>query len=88
MFNIYLTVDDVYFLAICPLQGPKPKSIADFWTMVWQEEVCNIVCLTNLTEGTKVNLLYLHLQIFPLYNTVCAIRCYFCIRSVWIKRSM
>lgn len=22
--------------------------------MVWQEEVCNIVCLTNLTEGTKV----------------------------------
>lgn len=21
--------------------------------MIWQEEVCNIVCLTNLTEGTK-----------------------------------
>ncbi|XP_052694675.1 receptor-type tyrosine-protein phosphatase epsilon-like [Crassostrea angulata] len=34
-------------------QGPKPKTIADFWTMIWQEEVCNIVCLTNLTEGTK-----------------------------------
>lgn len=34
--------------------GPKPKTIADFWTMIWQEEVCNIVCLTNLTEGTKV----------------------------------
>ncbi|XP_052694681.1 receptor-type tyrosine-protein phosphatase epsilon-like [Crassostrea angulata] len=34
-------------------QGPKPKTIADFWTMIWQEEVCIIVCLTNLTEGTK-----------------------------------
>lgn len=34
--------------------GPKPKTIADFWTMIWQEEVCIIVCLTNLTEGTKV----------------------------------
>nr|XP_034321702.1 receptor-type tyrosine-protein phosphatase epsilon [Crassostrea gigas] len=34
-------------------QGPKPKTIADFWTMIWQEEVGNIVCLTNLTEGTK-----------------------------------
>nr|XP_034321714.1 receptor-type tyrosine-protein phosphatase alpha-like [Crassostrea gigas] len=34
-------------------QGPKPKTIADFWTMIWQEDVCNIVCLTNLTEGTK-----------------------------------
>uniref|UniRef100_A0A8W8NVL1 Tyrosine-protein phosphatase domain-containing protein n=1 Tax=Magallana gigas TaxID=29159 RepID=A0A8W8NVL1_MAGGI len=32
---------------------PKPKTIADFWTMIWQEEVGNIVCLTNLTEGTK-----------------------------------
>uniref|UniRef100_A0A8W8NS85 protein-tyrosine-phosphatase n=1 Tax=Magallana gigas TaxID=29159 RepID=A0A8W8NS85_MAGGI len=34
-------------------QGPKPKTIADFWNMIWQEDVCNIVCLTNLTEGTK-----------------------------------
>lgn len=35
-------------------KGPKPKTIVDFWTMIWEEEVCNIVCLTNLTEGTKV----------------------------------
>nr|XP_034321698.1 receptor-type tyrosine-protein phosphatase epsilon isoform X3 [Crassostrea gigas] len=34
-------------------QGPKPKTIPDFWSMIWQEEVCNIVCLTNLKEGTK-----------------------------------
>lgn len=38
--------------------GPKPKTIADFWTMIWQEEVCNIVCLTNLTEGTKVGVYF------------------------------
>ncbi|XP_065933837.1 receptor-type tyrosine-protein phosphatase epsilon [Magallana gigas] len=34
-------------------QGPKPKTISDLWTMIWQEGVCNIVCLTNLKEGTK-----------------------------------
>lgn len=34
--------------------GPKPKTIRDFWKMIWQEKVCDIVCLTNLKEGTKV----------------------------------
>lgn len=28
--------------------------------MIWQEEVYNIVCLTNLTEGTKVNTQCIH----------------------------
>lgn len=44
----------VYMLFSFISKGPKPKTIADFWTMIWQEDVCNIVCLTNLTEGTKV----------------------------------
>ncbi|XP_056002461.1 receptor-type tyrosine-protein phosphatase alpha-like isoform X1 [Ostrea edulis] len=34
-------------------QGPKPKTITDFWRMVWQEGVFVIVCLTNLKEGAK-----------------------------------
>ncbi|XP_062575164.1 receptor-type tyrosine-protein phosphatase alpha-like [Saccostrea cucullata] len=34
-------------------QGPKKKTIIDFWEMVWQEEVTTIVCLTNLKEGTR-----------------------------------
>ncbi|XP_061170688.1 receptor-type tyrosine-protein phosphatase mu-like [Saccostrea echinata] len=34
-------------------QGPKPKTIGDFWNMVWQEDVSVIVCLTNLKEGGK-----------------------------------
>lgn len=44
----------VYMLFSFISKGPKPKTIADFWTMIWQEDVCSIVCLTNLTEGTKV----------------------------------
>ncbi|XP_061170708.1 receptor-type tyrosine-protein phosphatase epsilon-like [Saccostrea echinata] len=35
-------------------QGPKPKTIADFWKMIWQEDVSIIVCLTNLKEGAKI----------------------------------
>ncbi|XP_078329583.1 receptor-type tyrosine-protein phosphatase alpha-like [Crassostrea virginica] len=34
-------------------QGPKPKTISDFWAMISQEEVTVIVCLTNLNEGAK-----------------------------------
>ena len=36
------------------LLGPKPKTIEDFWTMITQEDVSTIVCLTNLKEGAKV----------------------------------
>ena len=44
------------FVIVCVLisTGPKPKTIADFWTLISQEEVTVIVCLTNLKEGAKV----------------------------------
>ena len=56
------------------LLGPKPKTIADFWTMVSQEEVTVIVCLTNLKEGAKVQVLsfclcILHTHTFIIYRT-------------------
>ncbi|XP_064476701.1 receptor-type tyrosine-protein phosphatase kappa-like [Ornithodoros turicata] len=35
-------------------QGPKPVTIADFWRMVWEENSCKIVMLTNLKEQEKV----------------------------------
>ncbi|XP_023404029.1 tyrosine-protein phosphatase non-receptor type 7 isoform X1 [Loxodonta africana] len=34
-------------------QGPMPNTVADFWEMVWQEEVSLIVMLTQLREGKE-----------------------------------
>ncbi|XP_078327527.1 receptor-type tyrosine-protein phosphatase epsilon-like [Crassostrea virginica] len=34
-------------------QGPKQNTLSDFWHMIWQENVFQIVMLTNLREGTK-----------------------------------
>lgn len=36
------------------LTGPKNSTIKDFWHMVWQENVTQIVMLTNLMEDGKV----------------------------------
>lgn len=34
-------------------QGPKPNTVSDFWCMAWQEDVNQIIMLTNLKEGRK-----------------------------------
>nr|XP_034320251.1 receptor-type tyrosine-protein phosphatase T [Crassostrea gigas] len=34
-------------------QGPTQNTVGDFWLMVWQEHVEQIVMLTNLIEGSK-----------------------------------
>lgn len=35
-------------------KGPQSTTSNDFWRMVFQENVTQIVMLTNLTEGEKV----------------------------------
>ena len=34
--------------------GPLPKTLVDFWRLVWQEKPPTIVMVTNLKEGTKI----------------------------------
>ena len=36
-----------------PAVGPMPKTLVDFWRLVWQERPPTIVMVTNLKEGTK-----------------------------------
>ena len=46
------------------LSGPKQNTLSDFWHMIWQENVFQIVMLTNLREGTKVCFMFDYLNIF------------------------
>ncbi|XP_078328941.1 receptor-type tyrosine-protein phosphatase T-like [Crassostrea virginica] len=41
-------------IAYIASQGPKANTVTDFWTMVWQEGICQIVMLTNLTGEGKI----------------------------------
>ncbi|XP_071854385.1 receptor-type tyrosine-protein phosphatase F-like isoform X3 [Apostichopus japonicus] len=42
--------DEIGFIAC---QGPNTASLNDFWRMIWQEKVSNLVMLTNLIEKGK-----------------------------------
>lgn len=53
--------NNIFFRYIANLQalvyaGPfNPKTLEDFWSIVWQNDSSKIVMLTNLYEGDKVN---------------------------------
>ena len=38
----------------CFTTGSLPKTVVDFWRLVWQEKPLTIVMVTNLVEGTKI----------------------------------
>nr|XP_022307734.1 uncharacterized protein LOC111113736 [Crassostrea virginica] len=41
-------------IAYIATQGPKENTVNDFWRMVWQENVSQIIMLTNIMEGGKI----------------------------------
>ena len=34
--------------------GPLPKTVVDFWQLIWQERPPIIVMVTNLKEGNRI----------------------------------
>ena len=36
------------------LIGPLPKTVVDFWRLIWQEQPPTIVMVTNLIEGSHI----------------------------------
>ena len=39
---------------MCPLAGPTPETISDFWQMIWDVRPAVIVMLTKVDENGKV----------------------------------
>lgn len=37
--------------------GPLKNTINDHWRMIWQNDTRKIIMLTNLIEGTNVNIM-------------------------------
>ena len=35
-------------------QGPIPNTVGEFWRMVWEQKVLNIVMVTRCTEGNRL----------------------------------
>ena len=40
---------------ICLLVGPLPKTVVDFWKMIWETKSPMVVMLTKALEGGKVS---------------------------------
>lgn len=49
------TVNVAFHCFLTLFLGPKQNTVADFWCMVWQEHIEQIIMLTNVMEGNTVN---------------------------------
>ena len=38
------------------MTGPKENTVNDFWRLVWQQDITQVVMLTNLMERGKVGI--------------------------------
>ena len=38
------------------MAGPKENTVKDFWRLVWQQDITQVVMLTNLMERGKVGI--------------------------------
>ena len=45
-------LNDIAILCV-NISGPIPKTLVDFWRLIWQEKPPTIVMVTNLEEGSK-----------------------------------
>ena len=41
-------------LYLCAFTGPIPKTVVDFWRLIWQEHPPTIVMVTNIKEGSRI----------------------------------
>ena len=41
-------------LHLCIFPGPIPKTVVDFWRLIWQEHPPIIVMVTNVKEGNRI----------------------------------
>ena len=54
LYNVLYIMVQQQTQKICPLAGPTPESISDFWQMIWDVRPAVIVMLTKVDENGKV----------------------------------
>lgn len=54
-FHMHTDTRECIVTPFFPPTGPRENTVEDFWRMVWQEHVTQIIMLTSLIEDGKVS---------------------------------